>query len=180
MKAFIFLIGAFLIFNYPTFSQQKMKTKTNDTKVKVKGDDVVNNNFNVQADTVQAAELVKLSKTWMDAMMRHDSATLENIMAAEYKLKKGDGTVMMERADWLNNLYNNLKISRFDQSAMNAQVYGNVGIVTSMYSWAGTMHNNPFDSKGYITDVWLKRNNRWQIVSRTGVPFPGSNTLEGK
>jgi len=179
MKVFIFLIGAFLIFASPIFSQQKMKTKTNDTKVKVKGD-VVNNNLNVQADTVQAAELVQLSKTWMDAMMQHDSAMLENIMAAEYKLKKGDGTVVMERAGWLNNLFHNLKISRFEQTAINAQVYGNIGIVTSMYSWAGTMHNNPFDSKGYITDVWLKRNNRWQIVSRTSAPFPGSNTLEGK
>ena len=180
MKAFIFLIGAFLICNSPTFSQQKMKTKTNDTKVKVKGDDVVNNDLTVQADTVQGAELVKLSKTWLDAMMRHDSASLENIMAAEYNLKKGDGTVVAERAMWLNNLFNHLKISRFEQSAWNAQVYGNVGIVTSMYSWAGTMHNNQFDSKGYITDVWLKRNNRWQIVSRTSAPFPGSNTLEGK
>ena len=180
MKVFIFLIGAFLIFNSSTFSQQKMKTKTNDTKVKVKGNDVVNNTLNVQADTVQATELVKLSKTWLDAMMQHDSSKLVSMMAAEYKLKKGDGTVVAERAMWLTNLFHNLKISRFEQSAMNAQVYGNVGIVTSMYSWAGTMHNNPFDSKGYITDVWLKRNNSWQVVSRTSAPFPGSNTLEGK
>lgn len=182
MKAFIFLIGAFLICNSPTFSQQKMKTKTADTKVKMKGTGITNTNLNnnLQADTVQAAELVRLSKTWMDAMMRHDSATLENIMGAEYKLKKGDGTVVAERAMWLNNLFNHLKISKFEQSAFSAEVFGNVGIVTSMYSWAGTMHNNQFDSKGHITDVWLKRSNRWQVVSRTAVPFPGSNTLEGK
>jgi hypothetical protein len=180
MKAFIFLIGALLIFTSPTFSQQKMKTKTNDIKVKVKGDDAVKNNLNVQADTIQAAELLRLSKTWMDAMMQHDSSKLETMMAAEYNLKKGDGTVVADRAMWMNNLFHNLKISRFEQSAFHAEVYGDVGIVTSMYTWAGTMHNNPFDSKGYITDVWLKRNNRWQVVSRTSAPFPGSNTLESK
>jgi hypothetical protein len=49
-----------------------------------------------------------------------------------------------------------------------------------MYSWSGTMNGNQFDSKGYITDVWVKQNNRWQVISRTSAPFPGSNTLEGK
>ncbi|MEO6405086.1 MAG: nuclear transport factor 2 family protein [Ferruginibacter sp.] len=173
MKAFIFFIGALFIFNSPIFSQQKMKTKTNETKVKMKGDIL-------QADKEQAAELVQLSKTWMDAMMQHDSSKLESLMAAEYNLKKGDGTVVMERAGWLNNLFHNLKIDRFDQSGISALVFGNVGIVTSLYTWSGSMHNNQFDSKGYITDVWLKRNNRWQVVSRTSAPFPGSNTLEGK
>ena len=175
MKTFLFLITA-LIFNYQTFSQQKMKTKMKDTKVKIKGESVTN----LQNDTERAKELVGLSKTWMDAMMQHDSSKLETMMGAEYKLKKGDGTVVAERAMWFNNLFNHLKISKFVQSDMSAEVFGNVGVVTSMYSWSGTMHNNQFDSKGYITDVWLKRNNRWQVVSRTSAPFPGSNTLEGK
>jgi len=180
MKVFIFLFGALIIFKSPGFSQQKTKTKTDHAKVKVQGEDAATGYVNLQADTIQAAELVLLSKTWMDAMMKHDSLTLQTVMAAEYKLKKEDGSVMADRAMWLNNLYNNLKISKFEQSAIGAQVYGNIGIVTSTYNWAGTMHNNQFESRGYITDVWLKRNNHWQVVSRTSAPFPGSNTLEGK
>jgi len=180
MKVFIFLIGALIIFRAPTFSQQKMETKSDHTKVKVQGAEAASDYLNLQADSVQAVELVRLSKTWMDAMMKHDSMKLETIMAAEYNLKKGDGTVVAARALWLDNLYNHLKISKFEQSGINAQVYGNIGIVTSMYSWIGTMNNNQFESKGYMTDVWLKRNNHWQVVSRTSAPFPGSNTLEGK
>ncbi|MEO7264099.1 MAG: nuclear transport factor 2 family protein [Ferruginibacter sp.] len=179
MKIFLIITATLFIFNSPTFSQQKMKTKNNETKVKMKGE-MVNMNTKVESDTMQAAELVKLSKTWMDAMMQHDSSKLEIMMAAEYNLKKGDGTVVMERAGWLNNLFHNLKIDKFEQSGISALVFGNVGIVTSLYTWAGSMHNNQFDSKGYITDVWLKRDNRWQVVSRTSAPFPGSNTLEGK
>jgi hypothetical protein len=180
MKVFIFLIAALIIFKSPGFSQQKTKTKTDHAKVKVQGQGFAGDNLNLQADTIQAVELVGLSKKWMDAMMKHDSTQLETIMAAEYNLKKGDGSVAAERAMWLYNLYNHLKISRFEQSSISAQVYGNIGIVTSMYSWAGTMHNNQFESKGYMTDVWLKRNNHWQVVSRTSATFPGSNTLEGK
>jgi hypothetical protein len=179
MKAFLILTAAFLVFNSTAFSQEKMKVKTDESKVKVKGEDVTNYN-NIQADTMQAAQLISLSKTWMDAMMQLDSSKLETMMAGEYNLKKADGTIVMERSMWLNNLFHHLKISRFDQSGLSAQVFGNVGIVTSLYSWSGTMNNNAFDSKGYITDVWVKRNNRWQVISRTGVPFPGSNTLEGK
>ena len=179
MKVFIFIIGALIIFKSSAFSQQKIDTKTN-TNVRVQGEKVASDYLTLQADTIQAAELVHLSKTWMDAMMKHDSMKLETIMAAEYNLKKGDGTVVADRAMWLNNLYNHLKISKFEQSGISAQVYGNIGIVTSMYTWAGTMRNNQFASKGYVTDVWLKRNNRWQVVSRTSATFPESNTLEGK
>jgi hypothetical protein len=126
----------------------------------------------------QPPELEQLSKEWMDAMLRHDKPKLEELLASEYVLRNWDGSAPeTPRAAWLDNLFKHLKIDRWEQSAISARVYGDVGVVTSLYSWAGTFHGKPFDSKGFLTDVWLRRNQRWQVVSRTSGPIPGSKTL---
>ena len=175
MKPIMLFTAAILIFCSTCFSQEKMKTKTRDSKVKVKDDGSITNtkNNNLQADSVQAAELVQLSKTWMDAMKSLNKPVLEDLMAPEYSLRGPDGVIAVHRDVWLNTLFNNLKIDRFDQSGISAQVYGDVGVVTSLYNWAGSMRYNPFESKGYITDIWVRRINHWQVVSRT------SGILEG-
>jgi hypothetical protein len=116
----------------------------------------------------------------MEAMLRHDKARLEELIAPEYVLRGWDRSAPdTPRAAWLDNLYNHLKIDRWEQTAISARVYGDVGVVTSLYSWAGTFRGKPFDSKGFLTDVWVSRNRRWQVVSRTSGEIPGSKTLYG-
>ncbi|MEP6845454.1 MAG: nuclear transport factor 2 family protein [Panacibacter sp.] len=173
MKAFL-IVSTLLIFNafcFQTFAREK----THKNKVKMDED-----GYDLKFDSTEAAEVTRLSKLWMEAMLRHDSTTLNQLMAVDYKLKKGDGMVVAERPDWLNNLYNNLKITSFEQTDISAQVYGDVGVVTSLYSWAGSFHDHAFDSKGYLTDVWVRRNGHWQVISRTSGTFEGSNGLRGK
>lgn len=134
----------------------------------------------LRSDSVEEAALALISKSWMDAMLSHNREALEGLMASEYTLRKGDGTVVMERAGWLNNLFTKLTITRFEQTNISTQVHGDVGIITSNYSWAGTFGTNPFDSKGYLTDIWLHRNNHWQVVTRTSGLFEGSKRMDGK
>lgn len=188
MKPFLFVTATFLFIclSLQTFAQEKIKSKSNEAKVKIKATNSTDkNSVSIQnnsllSDSTEGLELIRLSKLWTDAAIRHDSVLLLQLMAPEYKLQRTTGGTPTFRAAWLDNLFNNLKISKWSQSNILAQVYGNVGVVTSLYAWAGTFHTNTFDSKGYSTDVWVKRNNQWQVVSRTGDAFEGSKTLDGK
>ena len=127
-----------------------------------------------------AVELERLSKQWMNAMLRQDKAKLEELIAPEYVLHSWDGKAPdTPRAAWLDNLFNHLMIDRWEQTSITVRVYGDVGVVTSMYSWAGTFRGKPFDSKGFLTDVWVHRSQRWQVISRTSGQLPGSKTLYG-
>ena len=133
------------------------------------------------APEAMGARLESLTREWADAMLHHDKAKLENLMAPEYVLRFWDGNAPdVARAAWLDNLMNHMKVDRWEQKSVSAHVYGNTGIVTSKYSWAGTMRDTAFDSKGYITDVWILRDKRWQVVSRTSGAIPGSFTKEGQ
>ncbi len=77
-------------------------------------------------------------------------------------------------------MLNHLKIVRWEQKSISVQVFGDIGIVTSKYIWEGSMWDKSFESKGYLTDVGLRRNNRWQVVSRTSGAIPDSTTVVGK
>ena len=128
----------------------------------------------------QPAELEQLSTQWMDAMLHHDRARLEQLMAPEYVLHTPDPKhPETPRAEWLDNLFNSLKIDQWDQKDVSAHLYGELGVVTSTYSWSGTFHDKAFDSKGHCTDVWQSGNGHWQVVARTCLAFPGSLTLGG-
>ncbi len=85
--------------------------------------------------------LEQLSKEWMDAMLNHDSTKLYKLMAPEYALHSWDGNASntTPRATWMYNLFNHIKIDRWHQTAIVAQVYGNVAIVNSLYSWSGSL-----------------------------------------
>ncbi len=132
------------------------------------------------ADSTEKEKLEQLSKAWMDAMIRHDTATLKFLMAPSYKLQRWDGSTPVYLATWLDNLLNHIKIIKFEQSNIYAEIHGDVAIVTSLYSWKGAFHDIPFDSKGYIVDTWLRNNNHWQVISRTNGTFAGSKTLDSK
>jgi Domain of unknown function (DUF4440) len=131
-------------------------------------------------DSTKTAELKRLSLLWMESMLHHDSARLNDLMAPEYRLQRWDGKIMAYRSTWLDNLFNHIKITHWEQSDLLAQVYGDVAIVTSHYSWAGTFFDKEFDSKGYLTDVWVWKNNRWMVITRTNGAFEGSKTLYPK
>ena len=182
---YLIFASSFLFWSQ-TFAQEKIKSKTNEAKVKIKAtsstdkNSVSITNHSLLNDSTEGLELIRLSKLWMDAAVRLDSTLLLELMAPEYKLLRPSGGTPTYLKAWLDNLFNHLKASKWEQSNFNAQVYGGVGIVTSQYAWAGTFHDKPFDSKGYLVDIWLRRNNRWQVVSRTSGVFDGYKTKEGK
>lgn len=131
-------------------------------------------------DSTAAVELKRLSKLWMEAMLHHDSTLLNELMSPDYRLQRWDGKVMANRALWLQNLFQQIKITYWEQSDFGAQVYGDVAIVTSLYSWKGSAFGKEFDSKGYLTDVWVRHHNSWQVISRTNGVFEDSKTLDTK
>ena len=175
-----------LFFFSETIAQEKVKSKTNETKMKSKEMGRTGINLNKQPSDFAATqlsekkELEHLTLVWKDAILNHDSTFLNQLIAPEYKLQRYNGSTVTDRATWFDNLYHSLKITHWEQSDIFAQVYGNVGIVTSLYGWTGTFHDRPFDSKGYLTDMWVRRNNHWQVYSRTNGTFEGSKTLDGK
>ena len=125
------------------------------------------------------SQLVELSKHWSIAMNAHDRMKLEELMAPEFVLHKWDNTRHVARAVWFDLLFNHIKISEFEQTAIVAHVYGDVGVVTSKFPITrGTFDDKPMgELHGYLMDVWRRTNGRWQVVSRTSADLPGRESV---
>ncbi len=112
-------------------------------------------------------EVLRLSEEWMQAAMQRDEAKLQQLMAPEFALRfQGGLHPPVPRETWLDDLLKRIRYT-LKYTSKDAKVYGNLAVVTSTFTWEGTFGEKPFAGSGFLIDVWVKREGRWQVVSRT-------------
>jgi ketosteroid isomerase-like protein len=117
-------------------------------------------------------ELVQLSQEWMDAALRRkDEKRLRELMVPEFTLQLWDASRAPQPLEaWLATLKTRLDKMEFEYSGLNARIFGDVAVVYSRFWWKGTMNGKPFADSGFLTDVWVKKDGRWQVVARRTAP----------
>jgi hypothetical protein len=122
------------------------------------------------------AELVSLTNEWTSATLAKERSRLDTLMAPDFTLHGWDGSWHVERARWLENLFQSIDIAEYHHSDIVPHIYGDVAAITSKYYWRGTRggdEKKPFEEHGYVVDVWRRANGRWQVVSRITIVIPG-------
>jgi ketosteroid isomerase-like protein len=111
-------------------------------------------------------ELITLSTQWNEAVERKDEAALEQLLADEFYVSSPGDLKPVNRSEWIKNAveldwhnmrFNNLKVD----------FYGDTAIVTGLLEFRVTTKSGiPVVTNSQVTDVWIKRNGRWQVASR--------------
>jgi len=122
--------------------------------------------FPAHSQTANATEqeILKLEQTLIDADHRHERATLERLLADDFLALNSNGTMenKAEAIAWsvsADNKWTDAKLSN-----LRVRIYGDAAVVTGNLMLTGS-------AKGYvsgprlITDVWVRRDGRWQAVS---------------
>lgn len=121
-----------------------------------------------------SVELVTLTKTWTDAMNAKDHVKLEALMDPEFALYRWNGELVTQRSDWLDFLYHT-DIKEYTLHNISARAYGDFGVVTSVCIWNGVHAGEPFDVHSVMVDTWVRRDGRWQVITRNScTPTPTS------
>ena len=71
---------------------------------------------------------------------------------------------------WLDMALTRLVVTSFAYAGLNAQVFGDVAIVYSRFSWSGRVDGKPFSDRGFLTDFWQRRDGTWRVVTRRSAP----------
>lgn len=108
-----------------------------------------------------------LQQEWMDAWVRQDLATIQQILAPSYTLTVSsmpDRAVTREQ--WIAMLPS-YRAEAFEYEDMRVRLLGDVAVVSSIGRAIGAKVDGadrsfPF----FLTDVWEKRSGRWQVVAR--------------
>lgn len=115
-----------------------------------------------------AAELARLEREWVDAVMRQDGAALDRLLAADYALIVSTAPDrVVPRATWLDQALGPYRVrsAQIDGLAVR-QVAADVATVSLLLTLEASVGGVDRSTTHFIVDVWRRVAIGWQVVSR--------------
>ena len=109
--------------------------------------------------------LIDLQIDWMAAWQRLDYDRLEELLAPEFTLTSARSDWLVDRAEWLR-LLDQVRNESFEYSDFLVRVFGDAAVVKSRLSQVARVGDQPWNETFMLTDVWVRRDGRWQVVAR--------------
>lgn len=119
------------------------------------------------AENVEQA-ITKMEREWAEAIVKADIATLDRVMADDWVMTTWDGQTRTKAQSIEEFKSGVTKLTAADIGDLKVRVFGDTAIATLGQTEKGTSKGK--DSSGHFlyTDVWVKRNGKWQAVSTHG------------
>jgi hypothetical protein len=119
-------------------------------------------------------ELVALEYKWAQAILENDMDKLERIVAQEYTLAANNfpgGRTRLGRQEWMATVpvY---EVHSYEFSDFVVHSYGEAGVVLANLELRGSVRGEDRSGSFALTDVWIKREGRWQVVARSSIFTP--------
>ena len=113
-------------------------------------------------------ELVELSHALVRAVQEHDAEKLDLLLADEFTLDGAAGT--LSREELIEAAGGAYAIDEFAYEEIDTEIYGSTAVVLSRYRQVARIGDRDASGDLRITDVWTRRDGRWQIVRRHATP----------
>jgi ketosteroid isomerase-like protein len=112
------------------------------------------------------AALLTLQQVLAKAWMSGDRATIERIIAQDWRSTGPDGR-MADRASVLAEVFDKgiHKIRKLDIDDVSARVFGDAAVVTGRTQASGEFDGSSYDVVIRFTDTFVRRDGRWQAVA---------------
>jgi ketosteroid isomerase-like protein len=109
-------------------------------------------------------ELVELSHDLVRAVQERDPEWLETMLAREFTLLGAAGE--LDRDGLVAAAAGRYAIEDYAYEEIDPEVYGDTAVVVSRYRQTAQLDGSDVSARLHVTDVWIRRNGRWQIVRR--------------
>jgi len=120
----------------------------------------------VAAQTANVEQtLLQLERDWEQANVRNDTAALERILAPEFVSTDSDGRLTTRAEGFARRKSGEVKFTAFTQDDYKMQVIGDTAIVTGRSTIKGIRDGKDLSGQERWTDVFVRRNGRWQAVA---------------
>jgi ketosteroid isomerase-like protein len=108
-----------------------------------------------------------LENTWKDAVVKRDAAALQRLYADEYLSTDQEGLLWTKAQDIAIDTDKAApsRVTSYKLDDLKVRVYGDVAVVTGRNTSKGTLFGKAASTKSRFTDVFVKRDGRWQCVA---------------
>src|SRR5262249_23989987 len=116
--------------------------------------------------TAAEREVRAMEKQWNDARVRADVDTLNRILAADWTITHGDGTINT-KAEYLADLKSGARKFAADvrEDELSVRVYDDTAVATGVSDSRGAYKGRPFGGPLRFTHVYVKRDGRWLMIT---------------
>ena len=109
-------------------------------------------------------ELLKVEKEFADAIVENDPEAIGRFVADDWIIIDPDGGIV-ERARFLEVIKSGVLTHEMMESEdVHVRVYGDSAVVTGLTRTKGKFMGQDFSTQERATDVFVKRDGRWQGV----------------
>lgn len=104
------------------------------------------------------------AQEWMEVTKRRDAEALEQVLADEFVLVAARGVI--DKAAWLRATMQEVEVRAFRYEDPQVRVYGEVAVMLTSWHQEAKMDGKEWSGDFRITDTWVWRDGRWQVVLR--------------
>lgn len=116
----------------------------------------------------KAESYIKESESkWAEAGVKHDTATIERILADDFVGVAPDGS-FYDKAKEIADTRENGEMVSNHANEVKVRLFGDTAVAQGSESWEKRT-GEPRRGKYVWTDTWVRRNGRWQIVAAEDV-----------
>jgi len=116
------------------------------------------------ADGVEEQALYQIQRDWAAAYMKKDAAALDKFLAKEF-IVNIDGRTLNKTLALAEIKSNPAKLESGEIHDLIAMVFGDTAVVRGAYTVKSTTNGKDSSVKGQYTEVFVKRDGRWQCVT---------------
>lgn len=113
-------------------------------------------------------EILRLEEELRQAEMRLDVATLERTYADDIMVTAPIGIVVDKPAVMaeVHDAAGNAKVETFEKDDFKVRAFGDTAVASYRLTAKAQYQGQPINQQLRLTDVWMKRQERWQVVAR--------------
>ncbi|MEP1096044.1 MAG: nuclear transport factor 2 family protein [Cyclobacteriaceae bacterium] len=123
----------------------------------------------LKEDTDAFVTLKEISIAFFNAVQQRDSVGMSNVLAKEFTLTSSESNgELMGRTGYVRGSLNPdiLKVVSFRLYDFKIRTYDDMAIVQSRIDWKSEYFGQPWNADFLISDIFVYRDSRWQIVHR--------------
>ncbi len=110
-------------------------------------------------------ELQALEQTWANAVKQGDTAKINSIQAEEFEFIGPNGQIWTKARALESVKSGLLQIDSFEMSGFKIRIYVDTAVVNFRVVWNGNSNGVDISGPQRMTDVFVKRDGRWQCVA---------------
>jgi ketosteroid isomerase-like protein len=109
-------------------------------------------------------ELLKLEKEFTEAIVKNDAEAIGRFLADDWVIIDADGGIV-DKARFLGVIKSgDLSHQMMESGEVHVRIYGEAALVTGLTATKGKFIGQEFSTRERATDVFVKRDGRWQCV----------------